>query len=90
MDQFDIYVNVERPPANRGKKKSLVKCSGNIFEHEDHSLEPNTTEAALSGNEHMQRVPASTYYNRMLTVDWCKLMCMNVNILYSNRVDFIF
>lgn len=69
MDQFDIYVNVERPPANRGKKKSLVKCSGNIFEHEDHSLEPNTTEAALSGNEHMQRVPASTYYNRMLTVD---------------------
>lgn len=69
MDQFDICVNVERPPANRGKKKSLVKCSGNIFEHEDHSLEPNSTEAALSGNEHMQRVPTSTYYNRMLTVD---------------------
>lgn len=69
MDQFDIYVNVERPPGNPGKRKCLVKCSENIFEHEDHSLEPNTTKAAPSGNEHMQRVLTCTYYNRMLTVD---------------------
>lgn len=71
MDQFDIYVNVERPSCKPGKRKSLEKCSGNIYKNEVHTLEPNKPKAELSGKEHL---PNSTYYNRMLTVGSCTLM----------------
>lgn len=56
MDQLDIYVNVESDVGNRGKKKSLVKYSNSIYENDIkiHTLEPNSTGPAISGNVHMQ------------------------------------
>ena len=54
MDQFDIYVNVERPSGNPRKKRTLGKCSENIDADEDkiHTLERKRPEPAHSGNEH--------------------------------------
>nr|XP_046265273.1 CD209 antigen-like isoform X2 [Scatophagus argus] len=51
MDQFDIYVNVQRPLGNPGKRTSSRKCSESIYANEEriHTLEPNKAEPPLSG-----------------------------------------
>lgn len=68
MDQFDIYVNMERPAGKPSKRKSLEKCSEKIYQNEDDTVEPIKTEAKLSGEKHLSN---GTYYNRMLTVGSC-------------------
>ena len=73
MDQFDIYVNVERPSGNPRKKRTLGKCSDNIYANEDkiHTLEQKRPEPALSGNEH----------KRVHTVDCIFYITPHTNIL---------
>ncbi|XP_030279418.1 CD209 antigen-like [Sparus aurata] len=62
MDPFDIYVNVERPSGNPGKRKTLGKCSDNIYANEDkiHTLEPKRHEPALSAAVGSIRVKKSS------------------------------
>lgn len=57
MDQLlDTYANVEQPSAHHSKRTREIKSSENIYANVDeiHSLEPNGTGPALSGNEHMK------------------------------------
>ncbi|XP_030279430.1 CD209 antigen-like protein C [Sparus aurata] len=62
MDQFDIYVNVEGPSGNPGKRKTLGKCSQNVNADEDkiHILEPKRHEPALSAAVDSTRVKKSS------------------------------
>ncbi|KAM8772086.1 uncharacterized protein AB9X84_007298 [Acanthopagrus schlegelii] len=62
MDQFDIYVNVERPSGNPRKNRTLGKCSENINADEDkiHTLEPKRPEPAHSAAVDSTRVEKSS------------------------------
>lgn len=55
LNIMDIYVNVGRPLSNPSNRKREIQSSQNIYENIlSHTLEPNGTGPALSGNKHMQ------------------------------------
>lgn len=52
---MDVYINEGGPSGYPHKRKSLENSTESIYENVMiHSLEPNRTGPALSGNEHMQ------------------------------------
>lgn len=79
MDQLsDIYVNAEGPSGHRKKWKREIENSENIYENEDkfNALEPNRTEPAVSGNEHLKQIHRFTHtlifftYRHTQTLKW--------------------
>lgn len=69
MDQLDIYVNVEELSKKPGKTKGVVKRPEN---NKIHSLEPNTTGTALSGNEHIHIISSKITCLKEKTCMWKK------------------
>lgn len=82
MDQFDIYANIERPLGKPGKRKTLEKCSENIYQNEDHTLEPIKSEAELSGKK---KQTCQTVHTRMLTVGSCACMHDLMSLWWRER-----
>lgn len=59
MDEFNIYANVKRPSGNTGKTKRSREHS---YDYENETqLEPNKTDAALSGDDIITQTGAYIY-----------------------------
>ncbi|XP_045890987.1 C-type lectin domain family 4 member M-like [Micropterus dolomieu] len=88
MDQLDMYVNVEKPSGNPGKKKRRVNCSENIYANEDTiQTQLKKTGPALSGGGDKRVKKSSCIAAAVFLGLLCLLLLAGLIILYIKMVQ---